>query len=40
MAVYPIKYSNSYYLNEISLEGNCFKKFNENQGIFKFLKFG
>jgi hypothetical protein len=23
MAVYPAKYSNAYYLNEIVLEGNC-----------------
>lgn len=40
MAVYPIKYSNSYYLNEILVEGNCLKSVSEGVTSFKFLKFG
>ena len=39
MAVYPIKYGNSYYLNEVALEGSWQKVVTEPVFSFKFLKF-
>lgn len=39
MAVYPVKNGNSYYLNEVPLEGCCNKTITEPTATFKFLKF-